>query len=39
MLVLNLSLINALQVGVFPFVIGDALKAIIAGSIALKLKS
>ena len=38
MLVLNLSVINALQVGVLPFVIGDALKALVAGSIALKIK-
>ena len=38
MLVLNLSFINALQVGVIPFVIGDILKATLAGSIALKLK-
>jgi len=38
MITLNTSFMNALTIGVFPFVLGDVLKAILAMGIALKLK-
>ncbi len=38
MIILNTSFMNALTIGVFPFVLGDVLKATLAVGIALKLK-
>jgi hypothetical protein len=38
MIILNTSLSNALAIGVVPFLIGDAIKSILAMGLAFKLK-
>ena len=38
MMILNTSLSNAIAIGVVPFLIGDAIKSILAMGLAIKLK-